>query len=84
MTASGARRSGQPSAPLLSFELDPSNVRHVLGCRTNPECDRRAARGSVIVPEFARPRADVAFFKGEDEEDADTTATQSDSSTEIT
>jgi hypothetical protein len=83
MATSGAKRSRPPSAPLLPFEVDPRNVRYVLECGPKAEWDRRAARGGVIVPEFARPRADVVLFKGEDEEDADTTATRSDSSTEI-
>ena len=44
----GAKRSRPPSAPLLSFEIDPRNVRYVLECGSKAECDRRAARGGVI------------------------------------
>ena len=56
----------------LAFEVDPMKVRYVLGC-PKVECDGRTARSGVIEPEFALGRGD----------DADTTATQSDSSTEI-
>ncbi|MBY3475762.1 sulfite oxidase, partial [Rhizobium laguerreae] len=37
----------------------------MLACGPKAECDRRTARGGVIVPEFARPRADVVLLKRE-------------------